>query len=454
MKFKNLGFLSVSNILSLIVSLLLVMVLPKFIGIEVFSHWQLYLYWLAFSSVFHFGWVDGVYIYCGRSSSGVTNGTWDKINFYKFLYVSFCVFFISILIIFLTLTDDFLLLSLLAISVLLTNIRAYFYSIMQSQGYLKEYASNVILSNVLQITLICIAVTAFSGEILFLVIADLFSRLLTTFSSALKVSLTFENKNIGVPLKKLLMTGSPIVLAYLVVIINTALVRGVFNLQWGLAAFGGLSLMMSVSKVFLLGFQPLTLTMFPVLKKLTADIEDGFIGSLDYLLSYILILIMCSYYIFGLILVKWLPAYSDYITFYYILGGFCFFETRFFSIYVPAAKAKEKTLLLMRTNLATLLLISLSCLFFGYIYPNQHLLVGMVVVSSAFKLYLVKYQILPSDTLMLKILIPYFLLTFASTLMIFDFWVEMFITYTFLFSLYTYFCRNKIYMAYKTIRGA
>ncbi|MFA0533132.1 hypothetical protein AB4528_10020 [Vibrio breoganii] len=447
--------LTISNVISLVASLLLVLGLPKVIGVEEFSHWQLYLYWLAFSPLLHLGWVDGVYIIIGRFVSTENNAkVWDKNNFLLFssfiLLLALVITGISVL----YFEDNFIFIIVLIFSIFITNIRAYLYSVVQSQGYFKVYAKNVILSNVMQIVFITSSVMFFSGALIYLIVADLLVRLFSTISIYFKVSSDFTNRNVNVPIKNILKMGTPIVIAYIVVIANSSLVRGVFNLKWGVIQFGGLSVMMGIAKVFLLGFQPLTLTMFPILKKHRNDQKQNeYLTQADFLLTYILMFAMLAFYMFGLVLERWLPDYTEFLIFYYLLSAFCFFETRFFSVYVPAIKAKEKSPLLMNVNIGTLCFTFFSCVLFGYIIPNKVMLVMMISVSSLIKIYFIKKSISYEPLMMVKLIGYFIFFGVVSFLFLEGFIVEVFVSYSLVLIIYSYAKREKIKSSFLYVRG-
>ena len=62
---KNMSYTISSNLISLIVSTLVVMVIPKLIGIEDYGYWQLYIFYSSYVGFLHFGWNDGIYLRYG-----------------------------------------------------------------------------------------------------------------------------------------------------------------------------------------------------------------------------------------------------------------------------------------------------------------------------------------------------------------------------------------------------
>ena len=78
----NFSYVIISNLLTVLVSSIVVLILPKIMGVEEYGYWQLYIFYLAYVGFLHFGWVDGIYLRYG----GVEDDELDKETFFsKFL---------------------------------------------------------------------------------------------------------------------------------------------------------------------------------------------------------------------------------------------------------------------------------------------------------------------------------------------------------------------------------
>ena len=73
-----------SNFVSLIASALVILIIPKLIGVEEYGYWQLYLFYSSYVGFLHFGWNDGIYLRFG----GEDYNNLDKnlFNNKKYLY--------------------------------------------------------------------------------------------------------------------------------------------------------------------------------------------------------------------------------------------------------------------------------------------------------------------------------------------------------------------------------
>ena len=72
-----------TNALSFLISALTTFVVPKLLGATNYGYWQLYLFYVSYIGIFHFGWNDGIYLRYGGSNYNDL----DKDS----LYEQFCI---------------------------------------------------------------------------------------------------------------------------------------------------------------------------------------------------------------------------------------------------------------------------------------------------------------------------------------------------------------------------
>lgn len=79
---KNFSYTFSSNLITLVVSTLVTLIVPKLIGVEDYGFWQLYMFYSTYVGFFHFGWNDGIYLRYG----GEKYESLDKPKFFLSLY--------------------------------------------------------------------------------------------------------------------------------------------------------------------------------------------------------------------------------------------------------------------------------------------------------------------------------------------------------------------------------
>ncbi|BCC14770.1 hypothetical protein [Bacillus cereus] len=82
---SNVMYALMAQGISLILSVLMALIVPKIMGIEEFSYWQLFLFYSGYSGFFHFGLNDGIYLREGGTSYEKLNkgliGTQLRVSF-------------------------------------------------------------------------------------------------------------------------------------------------------------------------------------------------------------------------------------------------------------------------------------------------------------------------------------------------------------------------------------
>lgn len=97
---KNISFSFCANLLSFLVSIFMVMFVPKFLSIDEYGKWQLFLFYMTYLGVFTFGWRDGIYLrYAGDKLENLNKSCFSgQIYSYVLLMimVSLCMILLNV----------------------------------------------------------------------------------------------------------------------------------------------------------------------------------------------------------------------------------------------------------------------------------------------------------------------------------------------------------------------
>ena len=63
--FKNFSFTFLANVISMVISAVVIAIIPKVIGQAEYGYYQLYVFYASYTGFFHFGWCDGIYLKYG-----------------------------------------------------------------------------------------------------------------------------------------------------------------------------------------------------------------------------------------------------------------------------------------------------------------------------------------------------------------------------------------------------
>ncbi|HFD1829688.1 TPA: hypothetical protein QFL99_002613, partial [Enterococcus faecium] len=57
---RNISYALSANLVVLFISVILNLFVPKYVGVQQYSMWQLYLFYSSYTGFFPLGWIDGI----------------------------------------------------------------------------------------------------------------------------------------------------------------------------------------------------------------------------------------------------------------------------------------------------------------------------------------------------------------------------------------------------------
>ncbi|WP_033571603.1 hypothetical protein [Lacticaseibacillus rhamnosus] len=376
-----------SNLISLAVSTLVVLIVPKFIGVTEYGYWQLYIFYTNYVGVLHFGWLDGIFLRYG----GYHYEELDRPTFFS-QFIQFLIFqlFLSIVLILIGLfsntPENKYIIIATAVAMVLINLMQFFLYILQDTSRIKEYAIVTTIGRVLYFlgVLVCLVggVKSFQEYI----IADLVGRAialmyavyscreivflkLTYFSSSLKE--TWRNLSVGVKLLLANFASNLII----------GVVRYGIQLRWGVRVFGKVSLTLNISGFLMTFISAISLVLYPVLRRMKEQRLRQVYTVLKTLLVFVLLLGLFVYYPLAWVLPVWLPKYADALKYMAILFPMCVYSGKFSLLIVTFMKTYRLEKKLLTLNLGILAFSVALTVFNVFIVQNLTLtMVSMVLI--------------------------------------------------------------------------
>src|SRR5664280_864656 len=122
---RNLSGAIIADLIAALVTVLTIFIVPRFLGVEDFSYWQLYIFYVSYVGFMHFGWADGIYLrYGGKHYEGLDKNIFSS-QFWllSILQLTILVLFSLFAIFFSDDPDKKLILVLTGLNCLLLNTR-------------------------------------------------------------------------------------------------------------------------------------------------------------------------------------------------------------------------------------------------------------------------------------------------------------------------------------------
>lgn len=392
MLIKNFSYTLSSNLASLIISSLMVLIVPKLIGVEEYGYWQLYLFYASFVGFFQFGWNDGIYLrYGGKEYKDLDK----KLFFSQFWLLSLSQFVLAGIIIvssaiFVNDKNRQFILIMVALCMFITGVRCMLLFILQGTNRIKEYAQITVMEKVLYCFFILLFLLVGNRQFKLLIVADLIGKLLSFLYSAycckdivfrkisafyLNIKETVENINVGIKL----------MLANIASILIIGIVRFGIERAWDVATFGKVSLTLSVSSFMMIFINAMGIIMFPLLRRTSENRLANIYVVMRTLLMISLLGMLMAYYPLKVILSVWLPQYTESLVFMALVFPMCVYEGKMSLLISTYLKTLRKEKWMLFINMITVLVSIIITFISTLVLKNLMLSVLSMVVVLAFR---------------------------------------------------------------------
>lgn len=388
---KNFTYTLFSNLISLLISVILLLFVPKLIGVRDYGYWQLYLFFGTYLGILHFGWADGIYLRYGGIQYNKIDKKLFHSQFYMFvllqLIVSMGVFTYSF---YIKDVGEAYIAKMLAIGLVLLNVRSLILYILQDTARIKDYSVITISDRVIYASSLIIflmigyrsfEVLIFSdllGKIISLVyslylIKDIVIQPISTFFFSFREM--FENMSVGI---KLLFAN----FASLLIL---GVVRYGIQHFWGIEIFGKISLTLSVSNLLMTFITAVGLVLFPFLRRMSRDRLNNIYLDIRHLLMVGMFIALFIYYPINYLLPLWLPKYKDALIYISVLFPMCIYDGKFELLINTFMKTLRMERSLLLVNVASVLFSIVMTLGNIVLFKNLDIMMFSIIVILFFR---------------------------------------------------------------------
>ena len=383
------------------VSMLMILVLPKIMTMEDYGIWQLFMFYFSYVGFFHFGWIDGIYLrYGGQNFSALSRKTFGG-QFWLLLILLLVEFAIVNILLISGIIKNSILIFVLRVSSIagvFYIIFAYVNFILQLSDKIKEYARNIILERflILLLTLICITLIETKyDKVIYVTIMSEFLAMsfgLYTIRDLIFVERdTFYNAMNEAYFN--ISAGSKLMLANIAGMLILGIIRFGISQEWDIVTFGKVSLTLNISNFLMVFISAVSIVLFPILKRINQDRLAEIYVLLRNILSYSLLAMLITYYPLKILLLYWLPKYSDSLVYMGLLLPICVFESKLQMLVNTYLKSLRQEALMLKINFISVIF----ALFMTYVtvvlLHNLKLAILSIVINFAFRLLLAEYFI-------------------------------------------------------------
>ncbi|WP_279620824.1 hypothetical protein NQ126_004565 [Priestia megaterium] len=368
---RSFSYTFFANVLSIAVSTILILIVPKFIGVEDYGYWQLYIFYSSYISYMSLGLTDGAYLRYGGH---------DYKSLHKPVFVSqywFLIAFdlvVNFLIAFLygwfsTDPNKSIVVVLTCITGLLVVPRSLLTFMLQSTGRIKEYSLIIIIERAVYFILVLIFLVWGIEKFSYLIYADIGGKVLSVVYAVLacKELVVGKFETIKASLKEIrlnISVGSKLLFANFASLLIMGITRFSIEKHWSIETFGKISLTLSISNMLMLFINAVSVILFPTLRRTSKDKLPTIYNMMRSMIMLPLLGLLIFYYPGKFLFSIWLPKYVESFTYMALLFPMCIYESKMLMLINTYLKTLRKEKYMLVVNLITvgvsLLLTSIS----------------------------------------------------------------------------------------------
>lgn len=381
--------------ISLLLSILTSLILPKFFDKINYGYWSLFLFYTGYTGFFHFGLNDGVYLKIG----GTEYEDMDKrLLGSQFWFGAFfqCIIGLGIALWAVLVgenIDTWFVFIMTAVYLLLFNLTMYLGCIFQAANETKLYSLSVMIDKVFFMISIVALFLIKNADYKVYVSLYMFAKLIAmayciykgkeiVFCKMLPVktvlSESFDSMRIGIKLTIANIAG------------NLILGVGRFFIErcWGIEDFGEVSFSFTLTNFFLLFVSQISMVLFPALRQIDGSKQKNLFFTANNVLNIILPAVFICFIPAKEILRLWLPQYSASLTYMAVLLPLCIFDGKMNLVCATYFKVLRKEKFLLVVNLISMSISALLCIWGAYGLKSIDWIIVFMVISVGIRYFI------------------------------------------------------------------
>lgn len=361
--FKTLSYTFLANIISLTISAIAILIIPRKLGVEEYGYFQLYLFYSSYVGFFHLGWSDGVYLRYGGEKYRDIDKVLVRTQFLVITIFSLIIASIAWIIIsqFDYEKEKIMMLNFVIICTIIIIPRSFIWLLLQAVGEIIDYAKYTITEKITYIILVLSLLFFEVSDYKFLVVADLLGKgvsFIYTCYGYHEIILGRIGKFLEVfqDIKENILAGSKLMMANIASMLIIGIIRLGIEKNWGITIFSKISFTLSICNFLLVFINAIGMVLFPILKKYSDMQLKEIYKIMEISVSCILFLLLATYYPIKILLLIWLPQYKESLLFMMFLFPICIFESKISLIYNTYLKILRQENLIMQINVYIVIL--------------------------------------------------------------------------------------------------
>ncbi|WP_188042943.1 lipopolysaccharide biosynthesis protein [Changpingibacter yushuensis] len=342
---------------SLSVSVVMALLVPKVLGVEEFGYWQLFIFYSGYMGFFHFGLNDGVYLLHGGELRDEVDKTAINSQFWLGATIQLTIAAIMTVSSILLVPDDHRRYVFVATAVflLLNNFSLFFGYVFQAMNETKKYSASVVIDRIVFIFPVVALVLMRESSFQPYIVAFAFSKTCSLVyclwnardflrSGIFCFRRSFELYRFSV------RTGSQLMLANFADMMVLGVARLLIDRSWGVVTFGKVSLAFSLVYFFITFVTQASMVLFPAFRRSGDDELRSVYRRLRDASGVLFPAVYLLYFPIAGALSAWLPDYRSSMTYLALLMPVFLFDSKMSLCMVTYLKVLRKERVLLYIN--------------------------------------------------------------------------------------------------------
>lgn len=361
--FKKISYSFSANLISLAVSVCMVMFVPKFLSVDDYGLWQLFLFYYSYLGFLAFGWEDGIYLrYAGRDFAALPRKLMAS-QFYGDFLLQVLLAMLTLAVASAFVNDENIRLALSCAILLspLAHLHGLGNLIMQATDRIQDYAKLLLTERLSLLLIVIIALSLgradfgdmYAAKICSILAAAAFSA--WTCRSLLRPEFPSRGEMLAETAENI-RVGIKLMFANIASMLMIGIVRYGISLGWDVATFGRVSLTLGISNFLMVFISSVSVVFFPIVKRMGGERRAELYTKIRAALTFLLLGLLLCYYPLKCILAWWLPQYADSLIYMSVLFPVCLFESKVDLLTNTYLKSLRQEALMLKLNLMTVIL--------------------------------------------------------------------------------------------------
>lgn len=382
---KKLIFSVVSQLITLLVSILMTVGVTKFISVENYGYWQLFIFYCSYIGLAHLGICDGLYLVYGGKKMEVLDKSEIKGVFTVFiliqLIIGIAVFIYATF--FELVFERRLILQIISFLLLISNSQIFFGYILLATDNIVEYSKSTFIEKITLFSLIIVGIVLHKTSLQSLIISFVFSKvisfcyLLTFYKNVFFQKIKMERKTII----NLVKIGSTLMISNIVSTLILGVGRYFIDKNWDIKVFGKISLSISLVYFVLVLLAQISFLLFPYLRNSSDENQKIIFVKLNTVISLTLKISVILYFPLIYVLKYFLPNYSESIHYLILLLPLCLYDGKMQILYASYFKNLFLQKKLLIINIISFSLSFVVSLVGSYIFKDLNVILLGIVIS-------------------------------------------------------------------------